>query len=130
MVLTLADYYHDKLVIPDKENMSRSIPENILSCASMLMLMDDRERETFSLQKDIRKAITNFDKLYIFFIRILPQRHVIAYFAGLPLHSKWIWAHYPLWYFQKSKERLIKKVSRDFKLDLKRVAQLDKWLDQ
>ena len=130
LVLALTSHYHQGLAIPNLQNIYQSVPDQVLSNASMLMLMNSEDQAAFSVQYDLSKALTSSNRLTIFFNRVLPKKHILARFAGLPLHSKWVWAHYPLWGISKLKLRLLTKMNANFKTDLKRTLQLDKWLER
>ena len=106
------------------------IPAEMLDHAALLMLQDTDLRQDLAVQLELAHAgRVSWSGSRRLLSRLLAPRHVLAAYAGVAPHRRWIWRHYPAWLVSRLTRTLSGRWSRQQQTQVSRAMALGNWLE-
>jgi Uncharacterised nucleotidyltransferase len=128
LLFAMTKIYHSPLKSATTADEIEALPVDITSTASLLTLMDFDAFAAMSFRRELSRKFWSYRTIAYLWDKAIPQRHVVASFAGLPLISKWVWAYYPAWLTMRCRQVMFRKPGSDLHRDAKRAYQVEQWL--
>lgn len=128
MLLRLTDHFHGPLAIPPVSLEPSPHDPGMLEAAAQLMLVDLRSSVDTHFRAGLQSGNSLRIKLDFLRSRAFPKRHALAAFAGLPLESRRVWLHYPVWLLARSRQRLLADGGPGQEEDRRNLQSINEWL--
>lgn len=125
LLLAMTKAYHDK--IPSTGQVAAP-PSSVINSASELMLLEIKKFRAVASHAELSNGIFSLRSLKYFNKWVLQPKHKIAAYAGLPLNSKWVWAHYPAWLMERVRDKLFRRSVPDVYTITDHIARIESWL--
>lgn len=128
LLLALVEHYHGFEAGRRDPAIAMDVPNDHLVAATALMLRPTEQNTAVQLFREWNAVSGARAFLALTKSRMLPSRHVIADFAGVPAESGWLAVYYPIWLTVTAFRRLRQAVDPRITADVRRTISLETWL--
>lgn len=111
----------------------KTSPQDIIAAstirdATLLSLQDMNDRKSVRFHAALKAQINSRSALQNILKTAIPKKHVLAEYAGVPLTDKFLWANYPRWLIEKTKDRFLTKTKTHHTDNINRLTSIEAWL--
>jgi len=121
-------FYYFKTPVPNQIQYIDSVPETIIRNAALLSLQNPEIRDNLAFQISLETQHAESSGLKNKLNLIIPKRHVLAQYAGIPLDSLRLWLYYPAWLIKKLWQRIFTQKSSNLTDNIERYLSIQAWL--
>ena len=130
LVFGMTKIYHDQIKVPVRSDSASPLSTDMALSTALLTLMDSDEYLAMSFRREVVGKMWSRSRITLLLKKAVPERHMLATFAGLPLDSAWVWANYPNWLVTQLQRIVFRKLRDDVRADAERAAEVENWLFQ
>jgi Uncharacterised nucleotidyltransferase len=128
LLFAMTKTYHSHIDAGMAPSGGDDVSPALISAAACLTLVDSDEFQAVSFRKELLGKRWSLHTVKYIWSRAIPNRFVLAAFAGLPLKSKRVWMQYPVWLVKRCRQIIFRKQGGDLTRDAQRAAKIDQWL--